>query len=139
MNELIKKYLSPIIIYIRISYKRRKILDFAVINNNSSLVGYLYFLYLPWYCLFFSFFPFFFPNRTTLNVDFGNKTNTWISKCFCLWAFYCLGISLKVHKPLIFKIPLCYYNPVSQIWLRKGTKFSTELVSTHLLCVAVSG
>ena len=87
LNELIKKYLSSIIIYIRISYKRRKILDFAVMNNNSSLVVYLYFLYLPWYCLFFLFL-----NRT-LNVDFGNKTNTWISKCFCLWFFYCLGIS----------------------------------------------
>ena len=104
-------------------FPRRKIWDFTVMNNNSSLTGYLHFLVVPCTVLLFL--------EATVNMDFCNKTNI-----FCPFI---LRLN-QIGKPLISKIPLSCCNPTSQTWLIKGTKFSIELLSIHpsLLCGAVS-
>lgn len=63
--EWMNEYLSFTIIYMSVSYKRRKILDFIVMKGNSSLGTCI--LIISSLALFFF--------QTTFNVDFGNKTN----------------------------------------------------------------
>lgn len=101
-------------------FPRRKIWDFTVMNNNSSLTGYLHFLVVPCTVLLFL--------EATVNMDFCNKTNI-----FCPFI---LRLN-QIGKPLISKIPLSCYNPTSQTWLIKGTKFSTELLSIHPFSVVL--
>lgn len=94
----------------------------------TSLTGHLHFLVFPctvWFCFFV-----FFLQEATLNMDFGNETDTWVSKSLHLLSVYCLRIN-QIGKPLISKILLICCNPTSQTWLTKGSHFSTELLYTQ--------